>query len=407
MLCEQGLISVVITGGEPLVYKDLPELLDYADTKGLKLQILTNGYLIDEQFVNRIKNYRNLIVQVSLDGSNSKTNNLQRNKNDAFSRTIENIKLLRSYNIEVITAMVLNKHNVGDIYDGSMIKLCEDLDVNVLAITPTVIKIENAKKNEEEFLAPYEILNVVNYINDINKTYDNKLIINVSAPPSVTYETSVSKVKKKRPRCRRGSNSFSIRPNGDICVCSDFMEVGYETYELGNIMTDDFSFLINELSKVSKRKLESINRIKGVCSICTELQYCGGACRIDRCLLDKMARAGCYGIYFGIESGSIRMQKIINKNLKLDTIHDVIDGLKITGIEPTFSFIYGFPEETEDDIESTLSLFYDLHKRYKKNFFKRETSLQLHRLRVYAGTKIHNDTIDLLYMPDDPSILIF
>ncbi|SHJ30449.1 radical SAM/SPASM domain-containing protein [Lutispora thermophila] len=278
-LCEQGLISLVVTGGEPLVYKDLLELLDYANEKGLKIQILTNGYLIDEKFIDRIKCYRNLIVQVSLDGSNSMTNNIQRSKNDAFNRTIENIKLLRKNNIQVIVAMVLNRYNVGDIYDGSMFKLCEDLDVNVLAITPTVIGVGNAKKNSDDFLSPFEIDKVINYINDFNKTYSKNLIINVSAPPSVTRETSV--YKKKRPRCRRGTNSFSIRPNGDVFVCSDFMEVGYNTYELGNILIDDISDIKSKLSKIKQEKMEIFSKIKGVCSICKELEYCGGACRAD------------------------------------------------------------------------------------------------------------------------------
>lgn len=153
-LCNYGLMSVVITGGEPLVYQHLPELLDYINDVGLKIQLLTNGYLLNDEFIKRISKYRNVSVQVSLDGSNSETNNFQRNMLDAYEKTVSNIRILRKYNISVTIAMVLNKRNIKDLYDNSMFELCTELDVNVLGITPTVISFENALKNNDDFLEP-------------------------------------------------------------------------------------------------------------------------------------------------------------------------------------------------------------------------------------------------------------
>jgi radical SAM superfamily enzyme YgiQ (UPF0313 family) len=64
---------------------------------------------------------------------------------------------------------------------------------------------------------------------------------------------------------------------------------------------------------------------------------------VDAELLTLMMQAGCRDIYFGIESGSQRMQKLIRKNLDLD---DAIAKLRLAtdlGMRVTVSLIIGFP----------------------------------------------------------------
>lgn len=282
-LSQIGLVSISVTGGEPLTYDGLLEVLDYANSLGLKIQLLTNGYLIDESFAKRIATYRNIIVQVSLDGSSAETSETQRGHRGAFNHTIQNIKLLTSLGIEVIVAMVLNKRNVSDIYDGSMVQLCTDLGVHVLGITPTVIAVSNAVDNKEMFLTPKEAYDAVCFINKKNdkNLFPHKLIVNIGVPPALARENSIARVKKIRPRCRRGTNSFSVRPNGDVYVCTDFAEINYSEYRIGNILTDDLLDIVAKLTPIEQQKKENLYKLKGVCSVCKELPYCWGACRAD------------------------------------------------------------------------------------------------------------------------------
>lgn len=282
-LSKKGLLSISVTGGEPLTYNGINEVLDYANELGMKIQLLTNGFLIDETFVERVSTYRNVIVQVSLDGSSAGTSEKQRGQKGAFDRTIKNISLLTSQGVEVIVAMVLNKDNIRDIYDGSMIQLCSDLGVHVLGITPTVIGVASAAENREMFLSPQEAYDVVRYINEKNSSnlFPKELIVNIGVPPALSRENSISRVKKVRPRCRRGTNSFSVRPNGDVFVCTDFAELNYIDYHIGNILCDDISEIIARLTPIEQQKKNTLQEIKGVCSICKELPYCWGACRAD------------------------------------------------------------------------------------------------------------------------------
>jgi hypothetical protein len=69
-----------------------------------------------------------------------------------------------------------------------------------------------------------------------------------------------------------------------------------------------------------------------------------------------MALAGCIGLYFGIETGSKRMQRIADKRLKLDGVDRILDVAENFGIETTVSFITGYPEELAEDQDQTLDM---------------------------------------------------
>ncbi|MFW9786235.1 MAG: B12-binding domain-containing radical SAM protein [Candidatus Thorarchaeota archaeon] len=72
---------------------------------------------------------------------------------------------------------------------------------------------------------------------------------------------------------------------------------------------------------------------------------------IDEVLLSKMSKAGCIGLFLGIETATDRMQKSINKRINLDRLIDCVRHAVNHGISVTLSFIVGFPDEEFFDIE--------------------------------------------------------
>lgn len=70
------------------------------------------------------------------------------------------------------------------------------------------------------------------------------------------------------------------------------------------------------------------------------------------------AAAGCNYIFFGVESASEKIQKVVRKRLKVPMIHKTLRHCLENGILPTTSFILGFPEEEREDIEATIRLAY-------------------------------------------------
>ncbi len=77
---------------------------------------------------------------------------------------------------------------------------------------------------------------------------------------------------------------------------------------------------------------------------------------IDTEMIDYMVDSGLTNIFFGIESGSDEMQRIINKRLNLIEADRIVKYCLNKGLKVTTSFIYGFPEETDDTVSDTMKL---------------------------------------------------
>jgi radical SAM superfamily enzyme YgiQ (UPF0313 family) len=115
---------------------------------------------------------------------------------------------------------------------------------------------------------------------------------------------------------------------------------------------------------------------------------------VDEELIALMAKAGCRGIFFGIESGSQRMQKIIDKGLELNDSAARVQSCDKFKVNTAVSLIAGFPEETMDDLRDTAAFFMD-SLRYD------HADPQLSILSPLADTPIQRQYKDSLLLNDD------
>lgn len=77
--------------------------------------------------------------------------------------------------------------------------------------------------------------------------------------------------------------------------------------------------------------------------------------RLEKGLLEKLAKAGTVFISFAVETATPRLQKLIKKNLNIDKVKSIIDYAPKLGILTNGFFMLGFPTETEDEIRSTIN----------------------------------------------------
>jgi anaerobic magnesium-protoporphyrin IX monomethyl ester cyclase len=81
---------------------------------------------------------------------------------------------------------------------------------------------------------------------------------------------------------------------------------------------------------------------------------------VDPDLARLMKASGCFQVNVGIESGSPRILRQIQKHLSLDLVHRSVRILRDAGLEVVGFFMLGFPGETREDIRQTISLALDL-----------------------------------------------
>jgi anaerobic magnesium-protoporphyrin IX monomethyl ester cyclase len=78
-----------------------------------------------------------------------------------------------------------------------------------------------------------------------------------------------------------------------------------------------------------------------------------------------MKRDNCCGLYFGLESGSNRVLKAIDKRITVDQILKVSEMVYECGIPTASAVLMGLPGETKEDMEATLKLM----KKVKTDLF--------------------------------------
>lgn len=79
--------------------------------------------------------------------------------------------------------------------------------------------------------------------------------------------------------------------------------------------------------------------------------------RVNGCseqLLKKMKEAGCYYIFFGLESGNEDTLVRVKKGANLTQARNAVKWAKMAGIIPVGSFIIGLPGDTREDILKTI-----------------------------------------------------
>ncbi|MFH1875147.1 MAG: radical SAM protein [Pseudomonadota bacterium] len=107
--------SVLLSGGEPLVWPNLNELIQYIYSKQIEISLLTNGTLVNSKFAVFLKKY-NVQVQISIDGGDADSHDYFRGKG-SFEKAAKGLEQLRVYNVPFVFQSVLQKYNCGQIHN--------------------------------------------------------------------------------------------------------------------------------------------------------------------------------------------------------------------------------------------------------------------------------------------------
>jgi radical SAM family uncharacterized protein len=126
-LYTAGVCGIGFEGGEPLLRKDLPEILAYSRSLPLHTSIITNGTLLKSR-IDEIAPYISGILFVSLDGL-EKTHDRIRGIDGCFKRAVEGITVAKRKASVTINTTILadNIHEIEDI-----VKLAKDLGVRIV-----------------------------------------------------------------------------------------------------------------------------------------------------------------------------------------------------------------------------------------------------------------------------------
>ncbi len=135
---EVGTPIVILTGGEPLLRKDIFDIAAYGTELGLRMVMAPNGTLVDEAAVQKMKDSGIKRISISLDGATAKSHDEFRGLTNAFDRALHGIKLAREAGLEFQINTVITQTNLDEI--PKILSLAEDLGAvahHIFLLVPT------------------------------------------------------------------------------------------------------------------------------------------------------------------------------------------------------------------------------------------------------------------------------
>jgi radical SAM protein with 4Fe4S-binding SPASM domain len=269
---------IALTGGEPFLREELLPLIEHLEKKPniKKIGVLTNGTLIDEAIVNKLKSFPKFFtVQISLDGASEETNDSIRGRG-VYQKAIKSIRLLNKKGIKARLMFTVHKQNLQDV--PALIDLAIREGVNAVTIE-RFVPVGTGSEAKNLFLTREEIHELYEYVAQRSeKEYKNgtPLIIwkcrslwaNI-APEGAKYG-DVPKQIALGSMCAIGINSLTILPDGTVLSCRRL------PIPIGNIQKDTI-YNIWHKSKLLW-EIRDKNNLKGKCNGCKLLARCSG-CR--------------------------------------------------------------------------------------------------------------------------------
>ena len=283
-----GVPVLLISGGEPLVRKDLPELAAYAVEKGMRAVISTNGTLITPQMAGTLKKIGLSYVGISLDGM-EEINDRFRGVKGAFRSALKGIENCKKAGIKVGLRFTINKINVGEIPE--LFKLLEEKDIPRICFYHLVYAGRGSKLVEED-LTHKESRRAVDLIMDLTKRLHDQgkpkevlTVDNHADGPFIHL-----RLKKENPeraqevlellKMNEGNNSGI----GIGCISWDgevHADQFWRHYSFGNVKDRPFSEIWTDTSDPLMKKLKEKKKYaKGRCATCRWLDICAGNFRV-------------------------------------------------------------------------------------------------------------------------------
>jgi len=271
---------IVLSGGEPLLRKDVFDIAKYGTEKGLRMCLATNGMLVTEEMAVKIKAANIRMVSLSLDGSTAEVHDDFRSQKGAFDGVINAARLFNAHGIKFLINSSFTKRNQEEI--PKVYKLAKELGATawyMFMIVPT----GRGEDIMNELISKEDYEEILDWHYQMEKDEKDLLVRPTCAPHY--YRIVLQKQKEEGEKIERRTLSFStggakgciagqviclIDVDGNVLPCSYFPK------SAGNVREQSFKD-IWENSELFK-DMRDFKKYKDKCGSCEYVGVCGG-CR--------------------------------------------------------------------------------------------------------------------------------
>jgi radical SAM protein with 4Fe4S-binding SPASM domain len=214
---------VILTGGEPLLRRDILEIVGRAHERGLWVVVGTNGVKISAHLARLLRDHGVRGLALSLDALDAERHDRFRQVRGAFENTVEGARILHAEGLPFIVQTTVGRHNAGDlpaIADFSFERLHARV-WNLYFLVPS------GRGGFVSDMDASQYDGVLDDLHAIQARYAGRMLVNAKCAPH--YIKTVFANDPASPflkgfaggagGCPAGTHYLGIRPNGDVTPC--------------------------------------------------------------------------------------------------------------------------------------------------------------------------------------------
>ena len=211
----------ILTGGEPLLRREILEIVKRSADRGLWVVVGTNGVRITDNVARRLAEAGARGLSLSLDALDPERHDLFRRVRGAWRNTVEGAEILGKVGLPFIVQTTAGSHNLDELeaiadfaHDGLAAKVW-----NLYFLVPT------GRGQFVSDITPAQYDRVLAALYRIQKKYDRRMLVNAKCAPhyvKTVLENGQPPVKMYSGGaggCPAGTHYMGIRPNGDVTPC--------------------------------------------------------------------------------------------------------------------------------------------------------------------------------------------
>lgn len=289
-MSERSLTNFSISGGEPLMHKDIYKIMKYASDLGYTNLLYTTGQMMEDENSevkcitkeDAIKLSKlNVKAIFDLQDTTAAIHDKIMDRKGSFDRTIEAINLLKEQNVSVETHFVPSTLNFKHTLD--YFEFAKDLNIDNVSFLRLV---QQGRAHDNSYLEISKKQFKDLQFMFIRAEEENIIPFRLGHPIDRRFLISP---KYKVPVCRGATDAPLITPTGDVYVCPAWKNLHY--YKSGNIRDTPLKEIMNETSYY-KTFYNFIHNggyedIIGKCQECPYLSKCRGGCVAQRLLFNS------------------------------------------------------------------------------------------------------------------------
>jgi len=269
---SRGVTNWFLSGGEPLYYPHLDDVLALFQRYGHRPKIATNGIALEPDVVDRWVSLGVQSVQFSLDTLDPAVfEGLNRGTGADHRSILANLEYAVRSPLRVVASSVLTRENVSEV--GEIMQYCHRLGVDSYTLYPNV---PAAKANLDLVVSIPQQLKVFEELLGRYRDVTDTQIVDVTIPCiqfSDLYAQWKSRLTFRLHRCGAGQFNLKVTSDGRVstCICQDA-----EDFIVGHIQESTIDEIWNS---PRIEQFRSLPQAIPTCSECQLQAACRGGCR--------------------------------------------------------------------------------------------------------------------------------